>query len=61
MDEIYLLYSPRNLGWWTKTSTYSSDISQAKTFTREEALALRKKHTTDGGYNMLPVRKDDML
>lgn len=60
MDEIYLLYSPRNLGWFTKNSTYSSDMTQAKEFDRETAMALRKKHTTDGGYNMLPVRKTDM-
>jgi hypothetical protein len=60
MDEIYYLYSPRGLGWFTRSSTYSSDLSQAKEFTRDEALAMRKRHTTDAGHNMLPVRKVDM-
>jgi hypothetical protein len=61
MDEIYFLYSPRGQGWFTKSSTYSSSLSDAKQFTREEALAMRRKHTTDAGHNMLPVRQMDML
>lgn len=58
---IYYLYSPRGQGWFTKSSTYSSDIKSAKEFTREEALAMRVKHTTETGHNMLPVRKEDMV
>lgn len=61
MEEIYYLYSPRGLGWFTSASTYSSELSQAKEFSRSEALAMRRKHTTDAGHNMLPVRKDDMI
>lgn len=58
--DIYYLFSPRGQGWFTKSSTYNTDIKQAREFTREEALALRRKHTTDAGHNMIPVRKEDM-
>ena len=57
---IYLLYSPRGAGWFTQSSTYNSDISQAKHFSREDALALVRKHRTDAGHNMLPVRLEDL-
>lgn len=60
MDNIYILYSPRGQGWFTTTSTYSTDISQARKFTRSEALEMRRKHTTDAGHNMIPVRYEDM-
>lgn len=58
---IYLLYSPRSGGWLTKSSTYSTDIKDAREFNRDEAIAMRRKHATDGGYNLLPVRQEDML
>jgi hypothetical protein len=56
----YLLYSPRMQGWFTKSSTYSSDVNDAKTYDREEALATCRRQKTQGGYNMLPVRQVDM-
>jgi hypothetical protein len=58
--EIYLLYSPRGLGWFTNSSTYSSDISEAKTFNREAALAMVRKHKVQGAHNMIPVRQEDI-
>jgi len=57
---VYLLYSARGQGWFTKSSTYSSDISEAKEFNRAEARAMRRKHKTDAGHNMIPVRQEDM-
>lgn len=60
MNETYILYSPRGLGWFTHSSTYSSDIKDARQFSRAEALDMRKRHTTDAGHNMLPVRLEDM-
>lgn len=59
-DVIYLLYSPRGLGWFTRTSTYSTELSQAKTFTRDEALAMVRKHKIQGAHNMIPVRQEDL-
>lgn len=60
MDETYLLYSPRGQGWFTPSSTYNSDIAQAKRMPREDAIAMVKKHRTDAGHNMLPIRLSDM-
>lgn len=60
MDTIYLLYSPRGLGWFTKSATYSTDISEARTFTRDAALAMVRKHKDQGAHNMIPVRQEDI-
>lgn len=61
MDEvIYLLYSPRGQGWFTNSSTYSSDIKEARTFSRREALMMVQKHKHQGAHNMIPVRQEDI-
>ena len=59
-DAVYLLYSPRGQGWFTKSSTYSSDISHAMTFTRRDAILMVRKHKERGAHNMLPVRQEDL-
>lgn len=59
-DAIYFLYSPRGLGWFTRSSTYSTDIKEARTFTRVEALAMVQKHKHQGAHNMIPVRQEDL-
>lgn len=60
MNDIYLLYSPRGQGWFTQASTYSSDIKEAKQMPRDIALAMVRKHKTQAGHNMIPVRLADM-
>ncbi len=57
---MYILYSPRGLGWFTNSSTYGTDVSQAKQFTRDDALAMVRKHKDQGAHNMLPVRLEDL-
>lgn len=59
-DSIYILYSPRGLGWFTRSSTYSTELSEAKIFTRKDALAMVHKHRVDGAHNMIPVRMEDI-
>lgn len=59
-DPIYLLWSVRNQGWYTKSSTYSTDISEARIFHRDEALSMVKLHKERGAHNMLPVRQEDL-
>jgi hypothetical protein len=59
-DVIYLLYSPRGLGWFTRSSTYSTDVKEARQFNRDEALAMVRKHKDQGAHNMLPVRLEDL-
>ncbi len=56
----YLLYSPRSQGWFTNTATYSSSIDEARKFTRDEALHFVKKQRDQAGYNLLPVRLEDL-
>jgi hypothetical protein len=58
---VYILWSPRSQGWLTKSSNYSTDINDARVFNREDAIAMRKKHASDAGYNLLPIRQEDML
>ena len=57
---VYLLYSPRGMGWFTRSSTYSSDIKEAKVFGRDEAIEMCKRHKTQSGHNMIPVRQEDI-
>lgn len=59
-DPIYLLYSPRGLGWFTRSSTYSTDLSEAKLFSRDDALAMVRRHKEQGAHNMIPVRQEDL-
>jgi hypothetical protein len=56
----YVLYSPRGQGWFTRASTYSSDITEAKKFSRDDAIRFCKKHRTAAGHNMIPVRQEDI-
>lgn len=58
---MYYLYSIRSNGWFTNTATYSTDIKQAREFTREAALTLVAKHRDQGAHRMLPVRKEDVV
>ena len=57
---LYILYSPRGLGWFTKSFTYSTDLKEAKQMPREDALAMVKKHQDQGSHNMIPVRLEDL-
>jgi hypothetical protein len=60
MPPSYYLYSTRNQGWFTGSGTYSTDITQAQTCARTDAIALARKHKTQGGYQLLPVAVADM-
>jgi len=58
---MYLLYSPKAQGWFTKSSTYSTDVNDAMLFHRDAAILMCKKHKSEAGRNMLPVRQEDVL
>ena len=53
--DLYILYSTRSQGWFTYSSTYSSDYRQAKHFVLEDAIEFSKRHKTQSGYGMIPV------
>jgi hypothetical protein len=57
---MYILYSTRSNGWLTKTSTYSTDISQARIYERDDALAMVRRAKTQASHNLLPVRQEDI-
>lgn len=59
-EAVYLLYSPRGLGWFTRGSTYSSEVNEAKQFSRRDALAMVKLHKHQGSHNIIPVRLEDL-
>lgn len=59
-DPIYILYSPRSHGWFTLSSTYASDVKEAKRFSRDAAIATCKKHRSAAGHNMIPIRLEDI-
>lgn len=60
MEPTILLYSTRANGWFTESSTYSSDPTEAKRFPRAEALRFVARHKQKSGYNMIPVREEDI-
>jgi hypothetical protein len=58
---MYLLYSTRNNGWLTRSSTYSTDLIEAVRHERETALAMVKRHKEQAGYPLLPIREEDLV
>ena len=57
---MYHLFSPRSSGWLTEAGNYSSDVTQARTLPRDEALALASRHKSDAGYQLIPVAVADL-
>lgn len=57
----YILWNARVGGWLTQSSTYSSQLGEAKTFTRDDALAIVKAHLdAQRGIGLIPVVKADV-
>lgn len=56
---MYYLLGMKQAGWLTRTSQYSTDLSQAAKFEREDAFALIKRHR-EAGKALIPVRVEDM-
>lgn len=55
---MYHLYSTRANGWFTPSSTYSSDQSEAKEFSRDEAITFVRRTRSKSGFNLIPVDAD---
>jgi hypothetical protein len=56
----YLLWSGQFQGWTSKISGYTTDREEAKTFTREEALARCRQHKNGGTFRLLPISITDL-
>ena len=55
----YYLASLKFQGWLTRTSQYSSDVADAQTFSRDEAMTMIARHK-EAGRQLLPVRTEDL-
>ena len=54
---MYVLWSTVAGGWFTKSSTYSTELSEAQQYARVEAMALAKRHIFSGthAFGLIPV------
>lgn len=56
----YLLAGLKQGGWLTKTGQYSTDVSDAAVFDRDEALLRARKHKAASN-TLLLVRQEDIV
>lgn len=60
MSEIYYVADIRGgRGWFSRSSQFNSQMSEAKEFTRDEAIKMCKLYKSNG-VPLVPVRKVDM-
>lgn len=62
MNSKYILWSGRLSGWLTAGGTYSSNRSEAKIFTRDEAIDYCRAQYRTGlsEFGLLPVALSDL-
>lgn len=59
MDVSYYVASLRGAGWFSRSSQFNTQMSEAREFDLESALALCKRFKSNG-HILVPVRKSDM-
>ena len=59
MDETYYLASLKLQGWLSKTSQFTTMLTEAKAFDRDEALATCRRYKA-ASHLLVPVRASDM-
>ena len=57
---MYYLWSTTMHGWFSRSSTYTSDFTEAQHFERAEAIAMAKKFKQEAGYTLLPIADADL-
>lgn len=57
---MYVLYSTQAHGYLSQTSAYTSIFANARRFNRDEAIDLARLHKAQAGYNIIPVRVEDV-
>lgn len=57
---MYLLWNARNGGWLTRGGTYSSELPEARPFTRADAIEMCKVHKAMDAYGLIPVDAEMM-
>ena len=59
MEAPYYVASLRGSGWFSKSSQFNTQLSEAKQFDYLDAIALCKRYKANG-HVLVPVRKSDM-
>lgn len=59
MDTPYLVASLKGFGWFSRSSQFNTQMSEAKEFTEWDAIVLCKRFKSSG-HILVPVRKSDM-
>lgn len=59
MDAPYYVASLRGAGWFSKSSQFNTQLSEAKEMSYLDALALCKRYKSNG-HICVPVQKSDM-
>lgn len=59
MMDIYYVASLRGSGWFSKSSQFNTQLSEAKEFTREAAIRMCRLYKSNGVV-CVPVHKMDM-
>lgn len=56
---MYYVASLRGAGWFSRSSQFNTQLTEAKVMDRDEALALCKRYKSNG-HVCVPVRAEDM-
>ena len=59
MAEVYYVASLRGSGWFSRSSQFNTQLTEAKEFNRDEALKICRLYKSNG-HILVPVRKTDM-
>lgn len=61
-ESLYVIWSTPLHGWVTRTATYSSDLEDAKRFSRDEAIKACQGHLDrqSRGFGWIPVYVNDL-
>ncbi len=58
MEELYYLWSTKHQGWMG-LGPYTTELAQAKTMPRSEAIALARRQFDDNMFGLIPVAQSD--
>lgn len=59
MDNLYYVASLRGSGWFSRSSQFNTQLSEAKEFSHEDAIKQCRLYKSNGVI-CVPVRKADM-
>lgn len=60
MDTPYYVASLKGGGWFSRSSQFNTQMSEAKAMDRDEALALVARYKSNG-HACVPVRAEDLV